>query len=292
MKTEEKILEVHEGQKVKFIAADGRSIVVEIKTIVPEEAQELVNSNLEDRKVNHGYVSQYARDMKDGKWELNGSTILIDTAKKRIDGQHRLLGCIEAGAAFTTLLVSEVENDVKLTVDQGRNRTLSDHVSVAGYDPSVGAAIRGYLALAKLDRAENGQDYRRVTMRELMTELETSPELYNRATKYATKVAKCMTELKNKAIASSYVYLVKDMGYDEKKITEFFNQVAQLSNNTSATRALSLTLSQWKKNHEGKSCPATTQQVLVIKAWNSFINDEDVDYISYSAKVDKSVKFQ
>lgn len=293
MKNEEKIIEVTEGQKVRFIANDGRSIVVEIKTITPSDAAEMVNSNLDDRKVNQGYVSQYARDMKDGKWELNGSTVLIDTEKRRIDGNHRLLGCIEADTPFTTLVVSDVDNEIKLTIDQGRNRTLADQVTVAGYSASVGATIRGYMSLAKLDREEDGKNYRRVTMRELMAELETSPELYKKATKYGAKISRCAEgyDIKSKAVASSYVYLMKALGYEEEKITNFFTQVVGLSKMDDATRALHNVLVGWQSNHSGKKCPYEIQQCLIIKAWNAFINKEEIDYISYSQKVDKSLKF-
>lgn len=294
MENTEKLIEIHEGQKVKFIANDGRSIVVEIKTITPAEATEMVDSNHDDRKINKSYVSQYARDMKNGEWELNGSTILLDTKKMRIDGQHRLLGCIEADTPFTTLVVSEVNNEAKLTIDQGRNRTLADHLSVAGYDPACAAAIRGYLALAKLDRTEDGRDYRRVTMKELMAEFETSPELYKKAAKYGANISKCATfDFKGRVIASSYVYLVKAMKHEEGRITSFFNQIVCLENNSSATRALNTTLGTWQKSHEGKKCSAEIQQCLVIKAWNAFIQSEEVDYISYSQKVekDKAVKF-
>lgn len=293
MKNEEKIIEVHESQKVKFIATDGRSVVVEIKTITPAEAAEMVDSNREDRKINDGYVSQYARDMKNGEWELNGSTILIDKTRKRIDGNHRLLGCIEAGVPFTTLVVSDVKNEVKLTVDQGRGRSFTDQVSVAGFDPATAAAVRGYIKLSMLDRNDNG-DYRRVTMKELMAELQTSPELYVKAAKYGTKISKCAEfDFAGRVISGSYVYLVKSCGYEEEKITSFFNQVANLADTCSATRALNRTLSGWKRTHEWKKCPYETQQGLVIKAWNAFIKGEEVDYMSYSQKVekDKSAKF-
>lgn len=287
----EKILEVREGQKVKFIADDGSSVVIEIKTITPKIAQALLKTNKEDRRVNKSFVTQYARDMKRGKWRMNGSTILIDNNKRRIDGQHRLLGCIEANTPFVTLVASEVENESKLTVDQGRNRTLVDQIGVAGFDPIVAPAIRGYLALARKDRGEDTGDFRRLTMEELIDELNSSPELYRKAGKYAAKIAKCV-DIKNKVVSSSYVYLVKDLGYAEETVTAFFNQVAQLSNNCASTRALTSVLSRWERTHDGKKCPAETQQGLVIKAWNSFIINEDIDCLSYSSKVDKSVKFQ
>lgn len=286
----EQIIEVREGQKVKFIAENGDSVIIEIKTITPEMAKDLLDTNTEDRKVVKSYVHQYARDMKNGKWRLNGSTILLSKEKKRVDGQHRLLGCVEADTPFVTLVASEIEDDAKLTVDQGKNRTLTDQIGIAGFEATVAPAIRGYLALSQKDRDEVRHEFRRVTMPELIDELNTSPELYKKAAKYAAKISKC-AEIKSSVVSSSYVYLSKDLKYSEDTITDFFNQVAQLQNNSPATRALSLILNRWAKNHEGKKCPADTQRGLLIKAWNAFILGEDVDYLSYSPKVDGSVKF-
>jgi hypothetical protein len=69
--------------------------------------------------------------MIDGRWLLNGKTIILDETGAVLNGQHRLLACIKADRAFETWLVEGVDRNVRHTIDSD-SRTLSDVLVMKG----------------------------------------------------------------------------------------------------------------------------------------------------------------
>src|SRR5262249_28100191 len=81
-------------------------IRVDIITVTPELAARWLKRNHANRKVRARHVSRLVRAMRAGEWDdLNGDTIRFSDNHELLDGQHRLLACIEAQQAFTTLVV-------------------------------------------------------------------------------------------------------------------------------------------------------------------------------------------
>jgi hypothetical protein len=101
-------------------------VTTHITTITPQQAEALLKSNVDNRKVRPKVVTKYAEDMRDGNWALNGATIAISDTGIVIDGQHRLLGCVEAGVPFTTVVIRGVAFQARETLDTGSKRTFSD----------------------------------------------------------------------------------------------------------------------------------------------------------------------
>lgn len=108
------------------------ALTVETREITPEEALAILERNENNRTVRHNRVQQYARDMKSGKWRLNGSTILFNGSGKLIDGQHRLLACVVAGKPFTSIVISGLTDADHSTIDTGMTRTFSDELRWRG----------------------------------------------------------------------------------------------------------------------------------------------------------------
>jgi hypothetical protein len=109
--------------------------------ITPAYAQHLLdetasaNEALYPEKLNPAVIPSlvraYARDMMRDRWLLDGKTIILDETGAVLDGQHRLLACIEADRAFETWLVKGVDRNVRHTIDSG-SRTLSDVLTMKG----------------------------------------------------------------------------------------------------------------------------------------------------------------
>lgn len=95
--------------------------------------------NTGNRKVRRSCVLRYAADMKTGRWHVGTSAIVIDGDGVLIDGQHRLLACVEADTPFETLVVEGVDPHAKVGIDQGSKRTLSDVLAWKG--EMTGAAL-------------------------------------------------------------------------------------------------------------------------------------------------------
>lgn len=105
---------------------------VEISEITPQVARALLGRNHSNRPVNPHHVSRMAADMQRGKWHFNGDAIRISDGGTLMDGQHRLMACINSNVPFTTVLVSGLSDEVARTIDGGRKRTISDKFTMSG----------------------------------------------------------------------------------------------------------------------------------------------------------------
>lgn len=105
---------------------------VSIETITPARAAELLDNNTQNRIISPRAISRYARAMKSGRWDLNGESIQIAADGRLLNGQHRLLACIEAGVPFQTVLVTGLTSDVQDTMDTGRSRGPAGQLQIDG----------------------------------------------------------------------------------------------------------------------------------------------------------------
>lgn len=107
---------------MKVIKTNIKAETVEIN---PREAEALRNTFQDDRRTYNDNIRKYAKQMKDGKWRLNGEPIIVDDQGCCVNGYHRLSACIEAGVPFRTLLVTGVPHETWTTVDTGKVRSSS-----------------------------------------------------------------------------------------------------------------------------------------------------------------------
>src|SRR4051812_37258312 len=101
---------------VGYIATTQRRIeMIGTPTLVwitPKDAARMLAGMESNRLKSPPHIAKLARDMKGGNWKVNGETIKLDHREKVIDGQHRLLACIQAGVSFQTWVISGVPNEV------------------------------------------------------------------------------------------------------------------------------------------------------------------------------------
>lgn len=76
-----------------------------------------------NRPISESRVKQYARDMKNGKWQENGDTIKFSDTGELIDGQKRLTACVECGIGFWSLVAYGVKREAFITIDRNQARS-------------------------------------------------------------------------------------------------------------------------------------------------------------------------
>lgn len=146
------------------------AVTSSVVRIRPSMAKQLLEKNVSNRKVTRARVEAYKRDLLDNRWVLNGSAITISSDDMIVDGQHRLIACVEANVPFDTILVQGVAHrESFLTTDVGRNRSISDVLSIAGAKSTnaLGAAVsliaryeRGLLrSVEKITNADAEETY-------------------------------------------------------------------------------------------------------------------------------------
>jgi hypothetical protein len=101
--------------------------------VTPTLAEQWLGKNTSNRRVRHGVVSRYAHDMTQGAWRLTTETIKFDENGNLLDGQHRLLACIESDTSFVTMVATGVEKDAFIVMDSGAGRTVADMLRQLGY---------------------------------------------------------------------------------------------------------------------------------------------------------------
>jgi hypothetical protein len=124
----------------------------EKRKITPGQAKEWIGFQMRNRHLRANVRDSYKRDFEGGKWKLNGETIKFLANGKLVDGQHRLIACMESGIPFESYVVYGLEEGIEDTIDVGRKRTGADMMQVIG--EKSGPLLSASLAL--LVRYETG----------------------------------------------------------------------------------------------------------------------------------------
>lgn len=100
--------------------------------IGPSVAEELLLRNTANRGVKKGSVARFSRDMVAGNWRPTGEAIKFDTRGTLLDGQNRLIACVESRVDFWTLVILDVPAAAQEQMDSGISRTTGDNLHLNG----------------------------------------------------------------------------------------------------------------------------------------------------------------
>jgi hypothetical protein len=155
---------------------ETNTLSVRQQFISPDEAGKFLAANTGNRSIAVAVVDKYARDMRDGKWVLNGQAIKFGRSGRLLDGQHRLTAAVKANRGFPTLVVLGLDDDVFDTFDLGARRSIGDILKERGEinTSSLGAVLRQAWLL------ENGFAQHRTvspTVSELLRYLDEWPDI-------------------------------------------------------------------------------------------------------------------
>ena len=133
------IFRTEEGVKGSFFFFVQKGEVImtitsSVETITPAKAKEYLKKNTNNyRKMSRSTIRSYAEDIKNGRWELNGETIIFGKDGVLKDGQHRLAAIVLAGKPADILVVRGVETDAH-KIDIGKVRTNVDILNAEGFE--------------------------------------------------------------------------------------------------------------------------------------------------------------
>lgn len=147
-------MDIYQKKSINNILGGSTEPVVNIITITPDMASALLEANTHNRPISRARVRMYADAMKRGQWKVNGESIKTSrnplTGEIRLlDGQHRLVACIESGMPFKTLAVSDLEEAVFSVIDRGKARGNGDILAIAGIKPGshIAPAVKYFICL-------------------------------------------------------------------------------------------------------------------------------------------------
>lgn len=114
------------------------------ETITPKMAESWLELNKDNRPMRDHHVKMLAKEMREGRWHLNGEAIVFDWDGKLLDGQHRLWAAYEYEQTFETAVVRGVDPAAFKTIDSGLKRSAGDVLAKADvpYGVLTAAAVR------------------------------------------------------------------------------------------------------------------------------------------------------
>jgi hypothetical protein len=246
-----------------WIGVDG------LYKVTPAIAAEMLRMNVGNRKVDTRKVSKYAQLISDGKWKDNGQTIGFDDELRLMNGQHRLMACIEAGIPFKTRIAWGVDPNSFDTIDVGKARSTGQVLLLAGEKNTLQLSS----VLRMVIREEMG--YEDVTSQGKKDYVESIDivEALRRHPEARASVDRCVSQKGLSAImpvsVSGYLHY-RVFASCASKIEEFLNRLSDgidLSK-TSPMRLLRERMLQYRGDASRRPTQAMTL-ALTVKAWNA-----------------------
>lgn len=107
-----------------------RPMTFELETIDREKAQEYIGKNIGNRPPSKAHLDLLIGRQSRGEWKTNGDSIRFDTEGNLRDGQHRLHMVMLTGTPIEAVVIRNVDPDAFVTMDTGKNRTITDVLSI------------------------------------------------------------------------------------------------------------------------------------------------------------------
>ena len=242
-----------------------------VQVITPDMASRMLETNIEkNRKVRPDRVRLYAQHMRSGDWRMTGEPIIFNSGEL-IDGQHRLMACIEAKTSFTTLVVHDVAMDAFAFLNSGLPRSIGDVLAHEDHKNTnnLGAALRLVL-LCQQDHPMTQHRRFAGSNIAILDEAEAHRDLYERASR-ASHAAKREGYLASSFMAF-YVLLTRAIGEDAA--TEFITPAIEGVGLVAGDPRLALR--RWVI--QGKRT-SIHHLAAWIRAWNAYANGETLKVI-------------
>ena len=100
--------------------------------VTPEMARDMLDRNINNRKLSQRRVGGLVSAMRRGEWQYNGDTIRISKSGRLLDGQHRLSAIEQSGIAQKYIIVDGLDDGVFTTIDTGSARDAGQMLAIAG----------------------------------------------------------------------------------------------------------------------------------------------------------------
>lgn len=238
--------------------------------MTPARATELLKHNTRNRSVRPRVVQQYARDIENGDFSLTGQPIILNCDGTILDGQHRLLACIESGVGFWTLLVENIASETLHNMDTGMRRTFADYLSIDGVKNAKDvASIARLCVLWTPDGLESANRYR--SHAELLAFRDRALGAIDRAAEIVS-VNRGVSGLRyKKSVIGALVANLLHAGCDEDQVAWFVSSTRDGTAEPGTPTALLYDRLLQTSLKRGVMVSAEQELALTVKAWNATI---------------------
>jgi hypothetical protein len=124
-----------------------KNVRATVEEVTPAMAEAWLGKNLANRSVRQRVVEGYARDMRNGAWQLTGEPIKFSINGRLLDGQHRLQAVVRAEIPVEMLVVRGLPDSTQAVMDSGARRTAGDALKLRGETSYTALAATARLAI-------------------------------------------------------------------------------------------------------------------------------------------------
>lgn len=132
--------------RIERIEREG--VFAEVIKLTPALAKEFLDHNADNRPIRKSKLKQVVDEIAEGRYTLNGETVIFADTGQMNDGQHRCQAVVETMRPVDTVIVFGVTRESRRTVDNGAARSPGDHLFVEGFTYANDMASVGRFVLA------------------------------------------------------------------------------------------------------------------------------------------------
>lgn len=243
-----------------------QKITAKVETITPSKAKQMLERMAPNRNASERRVRVYSRAMASGDWKMTGEGLMVNGDGTLLNGQHRLLACIQAGVPFRTLVVRGVDHDAMAAMDQGRARTAAQILAMDGVKNSAWLAAAAAWVWRLRNRAVYGES---VTPQEVKGIISDEPMLPRHVSECQSWWGTGNRAVSSTTIVAAVYHLACEI--DEQEARDFF--MPMLTGEMCSGNALILRrrLERQRTTGERKNERLAQADVayLCIRAWNA-----------------------
>lgn len=241
--------------------------------VTPELARVWLRSNTHNRRLRKRAVTDYARDMAAGHWNLNGEAIKFAKDGTVLDGQHRLRAVIDADTTVQMLVVVGLPAEAQETMDTGRKRTTADVMGLRGETNAavLASVLRRVWAWDNGDTRFSG-NYA-ATNKECAQLLAERPEL-RRSTEIAVRTRQAFPHIPQSVLGVAH-HLFSRIDLDET--TWFFQRVGDGAELSVGHPILALRARVTSERLDSVQMPESRYMAYLIRTWNAVREGRSLD---------------
>lgn len=116
-----------------IVQGQGYQLFSSVELITPKMASDLLDTQVNNRKLSTRRSQEYCRRMRDQEWRLSDA-LKFDVDGHLIDGQHRLNAVIKTELAQPFIILAGFPRKSQTVLDQGMNRGVAAAAQLAGVD--------------------------------------------------------------------------------------------------------------------------------------------------------------
>ena len=273
----------------------NKEIRHELVTITPDMAREFLSHNTDNRHIRKAAIRTYAEDMENGRWFLTTDAIGFDKNGVLINGQHRLLACIEAGVSFQSFVDYGLDASAFSAIDNGVSRSASDGMRDVANASTAAACVKAAYAFrinraSQSDKMNKSMSLSNVRVNEIYN---TDAEGYDTAVSIARSIydkKDYMRAITPGQLSGMIYFLINDKGHDQVKVESFFRQILSFKTADNETLEL-LRIRLLNDSASPIKMTTTLKRNLITKAWNSFVQGRTLRVLKWNPDKEAQIKF-